>query len=575
MLATLESLGGNTFRHQAARDQVSVGLRCALRTAGTAALLLCAHALAIADSPDEQWPKQLDAITIESLPIFTAEQARARRIYRWINRFHRTTREDAIRKALWHEEGDFLSREDVAEIERNLRSVGVFTDVEVRPVTNNAAMADDELAIHIITRDRVSLFPAILPFSVGGVNGFGAVIIEGNLLGTTDKLSFQTAANSEDERRTRFQFTNRQIGRTFIRADVNASTTEEGDSYGGALTKPFQHLQDPWSWGTSFQKTGERVDFFELGESIAEIPRDTMDVSVEGAWGYGDITGRNALGLSYRFADVEYGEAIGPQPDLVEIPGDTRRHTLGIYHRFRANTRFVVDDHMDRLGVDEDLPLGLAINSFIAISERQEVGLENRTEPIASLDVSWAGQPQSNTYVTMRVAGSARFFKGDTRAFNKNAELHIFNKFASRHTLAFGIDYDEQQELDDLPPQLTLGEDNGLRGYPAREFTGRRRLRLTIEDRYDLQREFFTFKLAAVAFADAGWIGDDSLGSMRTAVGVGLRFGSPQITGGRVLRLDLAVPLDERPGEDFSPTVSFSIGHSFDFFGRRGSLAER
>lgn len=542
------------------------------RTGPVVALFLVLPALAQEQAPG--WPKLLDSYEIESQQIFTAEQARDRLLYRWVNRLHRPTTEKTIRQRLWSEPGDWLSLNDVAEIERNLRRLGVFADVAVREV-DTADGAQDALKLKITTRDRLSLFPIVLPFSVGGINGFGAVILEDNLLGRADRLVFTSTANSEDERRTRFEFTNRQIGRSFVTASVNASTTEEGDSFGFSVSKPFQHLQDPWRWSSSAQQTEERVDFFEDGDSVAEVPTDTRDLSVELARGYGPITGRDSIGLVLRHQQTDYDTAIGEQANLVAIPGDTRRNTVGVFHRFRARTRFVVDENVDQLGVDEDLALGWTLNTLLAISERSETGVGDRTEPSASMRLSWAGQPAERQYVTLRVGGSVRQTGGSTRAYTKNAELHYFNRIHPRHMLAASVDFDAVQELDDLPPQLTLGENNGLRGYPSRQFAGRYRARFTLEDRYDLRREFLTFKLAAVAFFDAGWIGEESLGSMRSSVGIGLRFGSPAITGGRILRLDVAQPLDVRSGEDFGTTVSFSVSHSFDFFGRRDSVSER
>ncbi len=543
--------------------------------AKTVAVLVASFSAGADAQTDDSWPRQLNDIRIETQPIFSSEQVGEKVLYRWINRFHRTTEPATIERALWNQKGDWLSREDVAEIERALRAIGVFADVEVRPSEQSAAPGDNSLDLRIKARDRVSLFPLVLPFSVGGVSGFGAVIVEENVLGRADRFVFTTAANDDDERRTRLEYTDRQLGDSFVRADFSAATTEEGDAFGVRLAKPFQHLRDPWRWSVSAGQTEERIDFFEDGDSITEIPQTVSRIGMELARGYGPITDRSALGVSLNFDDTEYGEAVGEQPELVPVPGDVKRTTLGVFHRWRTQTRFVVDSEIDRLGVDEDLPLGLSLDSFVGISERQQVGFSDQSEPLIGLRLRWATQPRPSTYFTVELASNTRLRDGSTRAYTREGALHAYQKLTERHTLAVAVDYDRALELDDLPPQLTLGEDNGLRGYPARQFTGLERLRVTIEDRMQLDWELLTFRFAGVAFFDAGWIGDDSLGSMRSSVGVGLRFGSPAITGGRILRLDVAVPLDEQTGEDFGPTVSFSIGHSFSFFGRRGSLSER
>jgi outer membrane protein assembly factor BamA len=130
-------------------------------------------------------------------------------------------------------------------------------------------------------------------------------------------------------------------------------------------------------------------------------------------------------------------------------------------------------------------------------------------------------------------------------------------------------------EGEDLPIELTLGEDNGLRGYPAREFSGTRRLRFNLEDRIDTGLEVRTVRFGLVPFFDAAWIGDEGWGSPLASVGVGLRIGSPEIFGRGVLRFDLAFPLTEVGGESFDPSLSIALGQVFTFFGNSSLLSSR
>ena len=134
----------------------------------------------------------------------------------------------------------------------------------------------------------------------------------------------------------------------------------------------------------------------------------------------------------------------------------------------------------------------------------------------------------------------------------------------------FGRPQELSQEL-----ELTLGEDNGLRGYPAREFSGSRRVRFNFEDRIDTGLEFRTVRLGLVPFFDTAWIGDNEWGSPLASVGLGLRIGSPEIFGRGVLRFDLAFPLTEVGGESFDPSLSIALGQVFTFFGNSSLLTSR
>ena len=516
---------------------------------------------------------RVSEINIHTKPIFTNEERESRRIFQLIDRLHVTTRDETIKRMLWKDVGDRITDEELAEIERNIRNLGIFSDVEVTSIPNPENI--HEIGINIVSRDRISLFPLVLPFSVGGIDGFSGLVVEDNLFGTADRISLRTERNSENERETRFSYTNRQLGRSLVSFEIGAATTDEGNAYNVNFGKSPQHLQDPWFWRFSLDHTEERIDYFDFGESVAEVPSRTSSADASIARAYGDPDGRSFLGLSLSYKENDFGIPLGSQANTISVPGDRTDTTVGLFHQFRRNTRFIVEQNMDRIGVDEDLTLGFQLNTVLAVTSRDDAKMGRRVEPSVLLDMRWADQIGTQTYLTAQIVGSARFNDGTTRARSKKGELHLFRKTGHRSRLALNLNYEDREELDDLPPQLTLGEDNGLRGYPARQFTGRKRARLNVEHRTNLNREFLTFKTGVVAFADAGWIGDEDLRNARTSVGIGLRLASPQFTGGRVLRLDFAHPLNTRADEDFGMTISLAIGQTFDFFGSNSTLSNR
>ncbi len=117
--------------------------------------------------------------------------------------------------------------------------------------------------------------------------------------------------------------------------------------------------------------------------------------------------------------------------------------------------------------------------------------------------------------------------------------------------------------ISELPPDKLFfaGGGGSVRGYAYRnigvergdDIVGGRSLgEISIEARARI-----TDTIGAVAFADAGYVGADSVPGfsedVRIGVGVGLRY----LTGLGPLRLDVAVPLDRR---DDDPRVAFYVG---------------
>lgn len=122
------------------------------------------------------------------------------------------------------------------------------------------------------------------------------------------------------------------------------------------------------------------------------------------------------------------------------------------------------------------------------------------------------------------------------------------------------------------PPtsQLTLGEDNGLPGFPAHTFAGTSRNLFGSEVRWTPPIEALTAAPALAAFAGAGRVGDKirplGSGEWHYGAGVGLRIGLTRSINSVVNHISIARPLGPEGG-DWNETGSWMLS-----FGSKTSL---
>jgi hypothetical protein len=140
------------------------------------------------------------------------------------------------------------------------------------------------------------------------------------------------------------------------------------------------------------------------------------------------------------------------------------------------------------------------------------------------------------------IAAVQSLFEKDTIA---SMRLQYYSKAFRWQTLALNFEFDYGIDLESSR-QFILGGDSGLRGYPAREFAGDKRLLLNVEDRIFTPLNVLTVALGGVLFFDAGTVWDDSvdLSQLNYSTGFGVRLGYTKSPNSRVGRIDFAWPLN-------------------------------
>ena len=518
-------------------------------------------------------------MTIRTRDVYTEENEANSRFYELFNRLHRTTREQTIRREMWVLEGDEINESIAEELARNLRATGLFGDatVEMVPVEGDGETdgAPAEVDLVVTTRDRFSLTAGASGFFVGGVGGFNFGLGENNLLGKGDRVFVSFAENSDDDTSASLADTDRHVAGSRNRFSISAGRTEEGPQISAAFERPFWHLNDPFAWGIRAASIESEADFFDRGDTVAEVPTDSTSARLYVAKASGPRYNRTTLGLDLALDDTTFGVATGIQAAQIRVPGDLQRVTFGPFVRREWIDSFRQVTGLDAIDAVEDLALGARAELAVSGVIRDEDGVGTQVEPQLVTGVRAATELAPDTYLTVSGTGNVRWYAGDAQGWTASGTVHGYYQGLYGHTFASSITYDEVSEDEDLPLQVTLGENNGLRGYPAREFSGTRRMRLNFEDRIDTGIVVSSLHLGLVPFFDVAWIEDDAFGRPLSSVGIGARIGSSELFGRGILRIDLAFPLSERDGEDYGPSLSIALGQVFTFFGNSTLLETR
>lgn len=162
---------------------------------------------------------------------------------------------------------------------------------------------------------------------------------------------------------------------------------------------------------------------------------------------------------------------------------------------------------------------------------------------------------------------SGRRERGEFDALLARVDARYDHRWSERTTthLRLGADLGQALDLDQL---VSLGGENGLRGYPYRYANGERNAVLTLEQRW--YTDWYPgrlFRVGAAAFVDIGrsWgdlpEGPESLGTLRD-VGIGLRLANTRSGRAHVIHIDLAHPLDGS-GDIDQPQLLVSTRKSF------------
>jgi outer membrane protein assembly factor BamA len=534
-------VGRLTGRTRAALERLVGGV---LVLAASAALADDVAPPSFADLEAGGW--RYGTITVRTENVFdTSDPAEDLLLFRWANALHIVTRREVVERALLFRNGEVVSAHRVEETERVLRGTRYLSDARIRPV----AVRDGVVDVEVVTRDAWTLDPGISASRAGGANAGGISLQEANLLGTGWSVGIGRSANV-DRTATELTVQNDRAFGSWTGVGLSLSSNSDGERQAFRVVRPFYALDARWAAGVSVSRD-DRIEAVYVAGEVASRYRRQQDLGeVFAGFSEGVRDGWvNRWSFGVAAVDSAYstvpGEVAPPflSPDETYVWPFLRLEVIEDRFERTANLSQVGRTEFLALGVSTRLQLGYAARSF-----------GSTRDAVMYTAAATRGVEFAPRHVLVASGGvNGQLVDGAISRQRANAQLQWF--VPQSNAWLFYASLSGDMLTDPAPLDvLTLGGDNGVRGYPLRYQSGTRRMVLSLEERlYTDQYWFRLLRLGAAAFVDVGraWGGpfDNPVAPGWLAdVGIGLRFFNVRAAFATVIHLDLAMPVDPAPG---------------------------
>jgi outer membrane protein assembly factor BamA len=462
-------------------------------------------------------------------------------IYRFANRLHINTRPEVIRHLLLFKSGEPLQARLIEETERLLRANRFLYDVLIRPIRYEDGVAD----IEVRTRDSWSLEPTLSVGRAGGHNTGRLGLEEDNILGTGVSVGVQYSSDV-DRSSTEFNIANGNVLGSRVAMSYSLAKHDDGQAQSGSIVRPFYALDTRWAAGVRAAGTDTREAIYNNGNNVAEYRHQGHEGEVFAGWSPGLRRGwvpRYSVGF---FHDTDEYALVEEQPAPVRLP--TNRELTGPFVRLELiEDAFRKDTNLNQIGRIEDVSMGVQATLQVGRSLGAFGG--NRELWTYSASVSDGFDVTSNSLLLTNWNAGGRFAGGQSENQTLGGSARYYHRHG-RHIVYYAALSADAAHDPDVPGPLTLGGDNGLRGYPLRYQSGERRALLTLEARaYSDWYPLRLIRVGGAVFYDVGraWRGENinqNNPGWLSDVGFGLRFLNARTTFGNTLHADIAFPLN-------------------------------
>lgn len=499
----------------------------------------------------------------------------------WPNAFHWLTDESVVRRELLCTEGDVYDAELVAESERNLRALGILTLARIEAVRG---AEPDEVGLLVFTRDLWSLRLETGFAGAGAAYGVTAQLVERNLFGRDKQLAVRWDSDPMAWSLGQVYFDRRLAGERLSLTEsfdviFNHATGEAEGSQGAIqLGRPFFTLgqQVSWTLAASYSVSVMRSLKGAQLRAVRPVDGTLVDCDVgeprcyQRTWD--QRRGGASASISYRLGAaykqtftllLGFSDAVVEPNAQTRVESGTRDEVMReVLPRVRRQAypklayelwlpRFEVLENLSTFGQSENVRVGPALEASFSAPLEAFGSSSDSLLFSASAGYVWS---RFNALLEASAAASARLEEGHPG----DQRLDLLARGATPPWLLgrlVGIASYTGLRRDTDGTTVSLGGDNGLRGYEAAELfaIGGSSIRGSTEYR-SLPIELSSVHFGGVLFYDVGTVYTSiEEAKVEHAVGAGLRVLFPQFNR-YPFRVDVGVPLG-RGG--------FSVGLSY------------
>ena len=464
------------------------------------------------------------------------------------NRFHVVTRERVIRRELLVSEGDTVDVDLVEESERDLRGLDFFSRVEISVHPVGADSAD----IRVETDDHWSTIPMLILESGGGLTYVGGALDELNFLGLGKGLYLEGFHETDVGMTWGAVYDDPQILGSRWTGSINGTYGPLIEGGGIFVKRPHYSMDTKWAWGGGGYYYDQTRRVFQFGEEVSRFQLLSREISGFASRSWGPRFRKLRFTLDYRYEERDFNPIAG----ATTLPLANDELVNGFTGALRyERIRHIKAKRIDKFVAVEDFTMGSRSSLSLGRTGFPIPKGLYRWEVDAEYKHSFEFSPNNLLFTSI---GWQTLETRDTigSLFLKYYSSLRWLTFAGHISTKYSNDLEQGK-------QFILGANSGLRGYPAREFTGLKKIQLNLETRLFPPWKVLEAHVGGVAFFDGGNVWkreqDIDLSQMNYSAGVGLRLGFAKVAGAMVARLDVGWPVNRGGGA----VVSLGAGQYF------------
>jgi len=480
---------------------------------------------------------------------------------RLANHLHASTREAVIRRVLLFTEGEPVRERRIRETERLLRALPFVKQARIDPVVQ----PDGSVVAVVKVRDAWTTQLTLGYTHVGGQHAMNLGLDEKNFLGSGKSVTYDL---SKDHERSTWGLAYGDPQLFGSRWTLAAHTQYLTDGFVRSiqLERPFYALDTPWSTGLSLSQSHSSLYLYDKGLQVFQAPFVQNEVRLWGAWLLQESGNRVWRGgLLLKRQDTRYGLITQTDP-LATLPApvltDRRLRGAGVT---LATQEDAFEEFENLSGMDSPEDHNLAWTGELELGSYSRACGSTLNAPFFKIQVAKGWSSSSENLTLLTASWDGRRPASGLEDSRLALALVRYHKLTEHQVLA-GLVAVDRAWRPDPEHWYYLGGDQGMRGFPNQLHPGDARWQASCDYRYlTEQRWWGLVRLGYSAFVDLGSVRRlDGQGWSRTYsdVGVGLRLGNLKSSVGRVILLNVAVPLNREP---YQARWQFTVGNAMRF----------